>query len=156
MAKHYKFTPEQMVKATKGSGGFVTEIARRLGCDRSTVYAYKKRHPEVAAAIADEKEAQLDFAESKLLDLIQKGNIAAVIFFLKTQGKSRGYIERPLVEVNANAEAHVEREDDAAADASYVKKVMAELDKLGLAPKKDPAPSLTPENSALEDVSVEG
>lgn len=137
---HYKFTPEQVIRAIKGSGGFVTEIARRLGCARSTVYTYRKRYPEVQQAFHDEREAQLDFAESALLNQIKDGNIAATIFFLKTQGKHRGYIERPLVEVNANAQVGSEREDNAKADASYVKKVMAELDKLGLKPSASPSP----------------
>jgi hypothetical protein len=29
--------------------------------------------------------------------MLKKGNIAALIFFLKTQGKSRGYVERQEV-----------------------------------------------------------
>lgn len=36
----------------------------------------------------------LDFAESELFKQIKEGNITGVIFFLKTKGKKRGYIER--------------------------------------------------------------
>ena len=149
MAKHYKFTEDQLLRAIKDSGGFVTEVARRLGCNRSTVYSYRKRLPAVAQAFHDEREKQLDFAESKLLEMIQSKNIAAVIFFLKTQGKSRGYIEKPLVEVHASATAGKEREDNAKADASYVSQVMAELDKLGLAPKEAPTPLELPEKAEI-------
>ena len=138
--RHYKFTEDQFLKAIDGSGGFVTEIARRLGCNRSTVYAYKKRFPAVAKAIDDEKEMILDTAESALLTQIGKGNIAAIIFFLKTQGRSRGYNERQHLDISGSVETKEKRENDEKKDAAYVSKVMAELDKLGLKPsepKKD-------------------
>jgi hypothetical protein len=40
----------------------------------------------------------LDLAESKLHEEILGGNTAAIIFFLKTKGKKRGYVERQEVE----------------------------------------------------------
>ena len=39
----------------------------------------------------------LDYAESKLVENIGKGDTTAIIFTLKTKGKSRGYIERSEV-----------------------------------------------------------
>lgn len=39
-------------------------------------------------------EATLDFAESKLLELLNKGDKTAIIFYLKCKGKNRGYVER--------------------------------------------------------------
>ena len=54
---------------------------------------------------------KFDFAESELMKLIKDGNVAATIFFLKTQGKARGYIERqevtgadgaPIIEIIGN------------------------------------------------------
>lgn len=140
MPKHYKFTEDEVVKAVKGSGGFVTEIARRLGCHRATIYAYKKRYPSIAEAIFEEKENLLDTAESALLSQIGSGNLTAIIFYLKTQGYGRGYGSRSLLELNAVGEVAKEREDDEKADASYVSKVMAELDKLGYAPTPEKLP----------------
>lgn len=40
------------------------------------------------------REMRLDFAEAQLLKNIQAGKEASLIFFLKTQGKRRGYVER--------------------------------------------------------------
>jgi len=131
------FTLDQMVTATKGSGGFVTEIARRLGCSRSTIYRYKANYTEVAEAIFEEKEHLLDTAESALLKQIGTGNITAIIFYLKTQGYGRAYGDRSKLDVSGNFITKEKREDDKKSDAAYVSKVMEELDKLNLAPKKD-------------------
>ena len=53
--------------------------------------------PEFAEREEDIREGVIDMAECKLIELMKDGNIAATIFFLKTQGKSRGYIESPAV-----------------------------------------------------------
>jgi hypothetical protein len=48
-------------------------------------------------------EDRLDFAESKLLQLMGEGNPNAIMFFLKTIGKDRGYTEqKPEIAVNTN------------------------------------------------------
>ncbi len=44
--------------------------------------------------LAEARESSIDLAESKLIEAIKAGNLTAIIFFLKTQGKSRGYSER--------------------------------------------------------------
>ena len=147
--KHYKFTVEHVVTAIKGSGGFVTEIARRLGCSRSTVYRYKLNHKEIAEAIFEEKEHLLDTAESALLSQINTGNITAIIFYLKTQGYHRQYGDRSKLDVDGNFITKEKRTDDASKDAAYVGKVMAELDKLGLSPKDSPTPLETSEKAAI-------
>lgn len=135
MAKNWKFTEEQVVDAVKGSGGFVTEIARRLGCTRSTIYRYKANFEAVAEAIFEEKEHLLDTAESALLKQVNSGNITAIIFYLKTQGYGRGFGDRSKLDVSGNFISKELREDDKKKDADYISKVMAELDKLDLVPK---------------------
>lgn len=124
-----------MVEAIKGSGGFVTEIARRLGCSRSTIYRYKAQYENVAEAIFEEKEHLLDTAESALLKQVNSGNITAIIFYLKTQGYGRGFGDRSKLDVSGNFISKELREDDKKKDADYISKVMAELDKLDLVPK---------------------
>jgi len=87
-------TAKQAIEAIKDSKGFVVTIAKRLGCSRSNVYALMKKYESVNQAIIDEREKLKDFAESKLFKHIDNDNITALIFYLKTQAKDRGYIER--------------------------------------------------------------
>lgn len=96
------YTAAQVVEAVRGSGGFVSEVAKRLGCDRSTVYRHVARHATVRRAIEDERETTIDLGEAALramiLDPTHRNHAAAVIFALKTLGKARGYVERGEVE----------------------------------------------------------
>ena len=43
----------------------------------------------------------MDFVESKLHKQIKDDNTTATIFYLKTKGKKRGYVERREVEMTA-------------------------------------------------------
>ena len=47
-------------------------------------------------------EASLDYVESKLMTAIHNDNITAIIFYLKTKGKKRGYIETIENQINTN------------------------------------------------------
>ena len=49
-------------------------------------------------------ESSVDLAESKLIEAIKDGNLTAIIFFLKTQGKSRGYSERSEHDLTSDGE----------------------------------------------------
>jgi hypothetical protein len=93
MAKQ-RYTQEQVTTALEQSKGMVTVAARLLGCVPNTVQAYIDRYPQVAEARAQQREGMTDVAELALYKAIQSGEAWAVCFYLKTQGKSRGYVER--------------------------------------------------------------
>ena len=89
-----QYTDAQIVKAVRRAAGMVSVAARALGCDTQTIYNRMKTVPEVKQAVTDARDELLDRAESKLLEEINNNNITAIIFALKTVGKSRGYVER--------------------------------------------------------------
>lgn len=74
--------------------GVVTTACRNTGVHRSTFYEWYNTDNEFKDQVDDLKNVALDFAESQLHSQIKDGSTAATIFFLKTQGKGRGYIER--------------------------------------------------------------
>jgi hypothetical protein len=85
---------QEAINAIKKSSGFVSHAAAALGISRSQLYNIINRHPTVREALIDAREATKDFAESKLLGNIKAGKEASIFFYLKTQAKDRGYIER--------------------------------------------------------------
>ena len=87
-------TQGQFLKAIENSGGYVSLIADRVGCSLQTVYNWINKDEKVAEAVRREKIRQVDHAEGKLQSLIKKENPTAIIFYLKTQAKDRGYVER--------------------------------------------------------------
>ena len=87
-------TAKQAIEAVQNSKGFITTVAKQLGCTRGNVYALMKKFPTVEQAIKDERETLKDFAEGKLFQQIDDGNTTAIIFYLKCQAKERGYVER--------------------------------------------------------------
>ena len=89
-----RFTQKQVREAVIEAGGILTAAARNLDCARCTVYEYIERYPPLKDVLSEAREGSLDLAESKLMEAIDAGNLTAIIFFLKTQGKSRGYVER--------------------------------------------------------------
>lgn len=87
-----------MLKAMEDALGVVTIAAKSVGIDRTTHYNWLKDDPDYKNAIDDIQDVALDFAESKLHQSIRNGSDTATIFYLKTKGKKRGYIERSEVD----------------------------------------------------------
>ena len=95
-----ELTPKKtMLEALERSLGIVSTACEKAGVSRQTHYNWLKDDPEYKTAVDQIQESVIDFAESHLYKLIKEGNPAANIFYLKTKGKSRGYIERQEVEV---------------------------------------------------------
>lgn len=92
---------DQILKAVENSGGFVSLIADRVGCSLTSIYNWIEKDEDVASAIKREKVRQVDHAEGKLQSLIKKENPTAIIFYLKTQGKDRGYYEHRTQDITS-------------------------------------------------------
>jgi len=88
-----------MLDALEKSLGVVTAACKAVGIGRTTHYLWMQEDAEYKAAVEGLSDVALDFAESQLHKQIKDGNSTATIFFLKTKGKKRGYIERQEVEV---------------------------------------------------------
>jgi hypothetical protein len=83
-----------MLSMLRKTYGIVSESARKAKCDRTQHYEWLKNDPDYAAKVAEINESFLDFGETQLVKNMKKGSDAAVIFFLKTKAKSRGYVEK--------------------------------------------------------------
>ena len=88
-----------MLEALEKSLGIVSTACKMVDISRQTHYAWLKADEEYKSAVNSIQDGVLDFAESHLYKLVKEGNPAATIFFLRTKGKKRGYIERQEIEV---------------------------------------------------------
>jgi hypothetical protein len=97
-----------MLEALEKNLGIVTGACMQVGIARSTHYLWMTNDPEYKTAVEEIENLTLDFAESRLHNKIRDGDTTATIFFLKTKGKKRGYIERVEQEVTGTMDNHLQ------------------------------------------------
>lgn len=108
MAGRDQFTAAQFIEAIPGTGGVITALARRVGCNWQTAKKYVELYPTVKAAYNAECESVIDLAESVVVQNIklaynaqaklkQQVDSADAKWYLSRKGKARGYNERQEV-----------------------------------------------------------
>ena len=97
-----KISVEKIAEVYKKKGCNITATCAALNISRRTFYQKKVKSKSLQDLLAEADESMLDFAESKLIEHINNNDITSLIFFLKTKGKKRGYVERTEHDVNAN------------------------------------------------------
>lgn len=102
MAKKEKYKVQEVIDALIEADGYVSKTASILLCSAKTVYNYSEKYPTIKAAWDNIRERRHDFVENALHKQIKEGNTTATIFYLKTQAKHRGYIERRELHVDMN------------------------------------------------------
>jgi hypothetical protein len=112
-----KYTQRQVITALKQTKGMVYLAAKRLGCDSKTINNYRTRFPQVEGVIMEERGELVDMAEVRLLQALNRGDPWAVRFFLITQGKHRGYVERQEVSGTDGSPIQIQAHDTGQADA---------------------------------------
>ena len=85
---------KRVLECLEKSLGIVTTACKSANITRVTFYQYYNKDAQFAKEVDDIQNITLDFAEGQLLKNIKEGSDTAVIFYLKTKGKKRGYIER--------------------------------------------------------------
>ncbi|HYH14833.1 MAG TPA: helix-turn-helix domain-containing protein [Flavisolibacter sp.] len=88
-----------ILQALEESCGVISTACNAIGMPRSTFYNWVNADTQFKEAVNEIQEYALDVAESELHKLIKKGEITAIIFYLKTKGKKRGYIEKNEVDL---------------------------------------------------------
>jgi hypothetical protein len=78
----------------------VTSACKIADVPRRTFYNWMNEDEEFKQAVEEIPEIVLDVAEQSLLKKIKGGDTIAIIFYLKTKGKKRGYIEKQEIDNN--------------------------------------------------------
>lgn len=89
------------MKALESSLGIVTQASNVTGIPRQNHYDWYGNDPDYRDAVDNMKDIRTDFVESALLKRVKEGGDAAIIFYLKTQARDRGYIERRDISLSA-------------------------------------------------------
>jgi len=118
---------KKLLEGLKLYRGIISSACEFANLDRQTFYNYKSDDEKFAKAVEEIDEASIDFVEGKLFEkingwenavLTKEGYVAydqppsdtAIIFYLKTKGKKRGYSETSQV-TNLNYNAEVSSEE---------------------------------------------
>ena len=102
MSTDFNIHKKAMLEALEKSLGVVTTAAKSVGIDRSTHYKWMESDAAYKEAVESISDIALDFAESQLHKQIQSGEVSSTIFYLKTKGKKRGYIEKSEIDLNGS------------------------------------------------------
>jgi hypothetical protein len=89
---------KDVLKALEETHGVITEACKKAGYTRSAFYLAMDKDPKFKKMVEDIQEQAIDYVESQLFKNIREGNITGQIFYLKTKGKHRGYIEKQQIE----------------------------------------------------------
>jgi predicted transcriptional regulator len=112
-----KVTIEQIEQALIANGGWFTKAANALGVSHQAVSKRVAKSERLQKAVEEVKAKYLDLAESKLLQKINEGDLGAICFYLKCQGRQRGYIEKAKIDANVTMqEPMVIQKDEGNAD----------------------------------------
>ena len=93
---------EKIIQIYEKKGCNITATCTALGISRKTFYEWREKKKKLAEGLEAAEEAIIDFAESKLVEHINNDDVQALIFFLRTKGKKRGYVEKTETDVNLN------------------------------------------------------
>lgn len=102
MNKSRHIKKESLLASLEQSLGVASIACKLADIPRSTYYKWIKEDDVFLKGVKEIENVALDFAESQLHKQIKDGNTTATIFYLKTKGKKRGYIERKEVEMTAD------------------------------------------------------
>lgn len=89
---------QKVLKALEETHGVITEACKKAGLARGQFYVYMNNDDKFREQVEEIQEAAIDYVESQLFKNIREGNITGQIFYLKTKGKHRGYVEKTQIQ----------------------------------------------------------
>lgn len=96
------------LKVYRKTLGNITMSCAAAKITRSDFNRALKEDLNFKIAIGDLDQAEIDFGESKLKERVQKGDTRAIVYFLNTKGKDRGYGENGQLKITGSKEEPLE------------------------------------------------
>lgn len=99
---HLKKRQLAMLQALREHKGLITYACKAAGISRQTHYDWMHSCDVYKEAVTEIDDFVLDHIENAAMKMIDAGNNPAVlIFYLKTKGKKRGFVEKQQIELSA-------------------------------------------------------
>lgn len=89
-----KSLKEKFLEEFDKARGIVSLACEVVDIHRSTYYKWREEDEDFRKKLEAIEERNIDMAEAKLLTAIGEENLTATIFYLKTKGRNRGYVEQ--------------------------------------------------------------
>lgn len=99
------YTDEVIIAGVRQAKGLISVAAGLIGCNTLTIYKRIKSSPDVAEAVKEARNKQVDIAEDKLWKAVDKEAPWAIAMVLKGPGKDRGYVDRVQQRIGGDEEA---------------------------------------------------
>ncbi len=108
-----RLSKKKVAEAIVDLRGNVSAVARKFQVSRQRIYNYMNdTHPDLWDLVKEQREVMLDTAEDILGQKIERGEVVPLIFYLKTQGKDRGYVEREERKIDGTLSIDLKWEED--------------------------------------------
>jgi hypothetical protein len=101
-----------VAQALRKHKGNMACVARQFGVTRSGVKRFVDARPSLREVLLECREAMKDTAESALYEAVAEGEAWAVQFYLRTQGRDRGYGDKAEIEHRGRVVLGVEQLSD--------------------------------------------
>lgn len=89
-----KKNKEILLTTLKSNLGIIGPAVKAASISRETFNVYYNEDLDFQQKVNEIREDAIDYVEGQLFNQIKQGAAAQTIFYLKTKGKSRGYIEQ--------------------------------------------------------------
>ncbi len=107
MAKYVERALRKFPTVLGLNAGNISKTCKKLKISRSTYERLLETNKEFREACFEVREALLDYTEDKAMELVREGNPQMIMFVLKTQGKSRGWVERTEVDARVQEDIRI-------------------------------------------------
>ena len=88
---------ESFLSILLNNEGNISQSCIKSSISRSSVYKWINEDDDFKDRVQQVGEELLDMVESELIQKIKEGHLTAIIFYLKTKGQRRGYIEKQYI-----------------------------------------------------------
>jgi len=100
---------EDFLKAYKNRSS-ISDACKAANISRMTFYRWREEDQEFAESVIEIEESKIDYVEDKLFENIDGNKTNEILFYLKTKGKNRGYVERQEHQIDGGFPTKIEIE----------------------------------------------